>query len=235
MPFKFRIGVKRAGFTLAELVVATLIFGFMVASLATIYSTANKHMFQNYRMNTFKSSASVAMKAITTRLQAANRIDAPGPNASGSNLAFAVNVDQNGCYPVNSGEVSSWHYFCRSGVIPGECPQGNCLYYHTGTIAGGAGCPGGAAWAASYPVPSCGCAGCGTVTQLVSSVYPGATPPLFSRLNGDVNMALNLVKIRLRIYWDPATNFTAGRDFRTTAKIIDTPLQTTVKMSRAGR
>lgn len=229
MPFKFR-----KGFTLAELVVATLIFGFMVTSLATIYSTANKHMFQNYRMNAFKSDASIAMKTITTRLQAANRIDSPAPNASGASLAFAVNVDQMGCYPVNAQEASAtaWHYFCYSAQVTPECPSGSCLYHHTGAIAGGGGCPGGAAWGASYPVPTCGCAGCGTVTRLVEYVYPGVPPVLFSRPAA----SSDLVKIRLRVRWDPDANFAAGlRDFRTTGKSIDTSVETTVKVNRSGR
>ena len=54
----------KKGFTLIELLIAILLFGFMAMSLATIYSTANKHMFQQYRHNAVKSAASVAMKDI---------------------------------------------------------------------------------------------------------------------------------------------------------------------------
>ena len=220
---------KSAGFTLAELIIATLIFGLMVASLSTLYSTANKHMFQNYRMDKIKSDASVAMKSITSRLSEANRIDSPALNATGSILAFAVNVDQlTACYPVNNSEAVTWHYFCRSGITQ-ECPLGGCLYYHTGTIAGGGGCP-GAAWTPTYPVPTCGCAGCGTVTLLTSFVDVSANP-LFSR---QVAGSSALVNVNLRVRWDPATNGTAARDFRNTGKLIDTTLTTTVRVNRAG-
>src|SRR3989339_356803 len=105
----------RKGFTLVELVIATLIFGFMVMSLATLHSTASKHMLQSYRQNTVKSNASVAMRTITARLAEANRIDAPAPGNSGNTLRFAVNVDQrSGCYPINPlvPTSASWHEFC---------------------------------------------------------------------------------------------------------------------------
>ncbi|HBA61697.1 MAG TPA: hypothetical protein DCZ92_12975, partial [Elusimicrobia bacterium] len=45
---------KRSAFTLMELMVAILIFGFMSAAMASIYSTANRAMFQNYRGNFVK-------------------------------------------------------------------------------------------------------------------------------------------------------------------------------------
>ena len=233
MPFKFV--TKRAGFTLLELVVAMLIFGFMVTSLATIYSAANKHMFQNYRMNTFKSNASISMKVITTRLQEANRIDAPGLNASGAILAFAVNVDQmNGCYPINPAEPVTWHYFCHSSLVTADCPSGSCLYYHTGPIIGGVGCP-GPAWVANYPVTFCGPGGStvppSTITLLASYIYPSVTPVLFSRQS---IAGSDLVKISLRVRWDPDTNSTASTNFSSTSRLIDTTLDTTVRVTRAG-
>ncbi len=226
---------QSAGFTLAELIIATLIFGFMVASLSTLYSTANKHMFQSYRADKFKSEGSMAMKTITSRLQEANRIDSPALNATGTTLAFADNVDQlSGCYPINASEPVSWHYFCRSTIVSNDCQSGSCLYYHTGTISGGGGCPGGAAWnpLANYPA-YCGPGGGGNVTLLTSFVDITTLPalPLFSR---QVAGSSALVGINLRVRWDPATNGTVGRDFRNTGKLIDTTLSTTVRVNRAG-
>ncbi len=233
MPFKFR-----KGFTLAELVIATLIFGFMIISLALIYSSANNHLFHNYRMNTFKSNASIAMKTITSKLQEANRIDAPGFDASGAILAFAVNVDQlSGCYPVNPAEPVRWHYFCHSSAVTSECPSGSCLYYHTDTIVvpSGNNCPSGpSVWTTTdYPVLACGGA-YGTVTLLSSDIFPKTAPELFSRRSIDGIAGSALVNISLRVRWDPVTNNTTGRDFRTTDKLIDTTLNTTVRVNRAG-
>ncbi|OGS29928.1 MAG: hypothetical protein A2218_12260 [Elusimicrobia bacterium RIFOXYA2_FULL_53_38] len=228
----------RKGFTLVELVIATLIFGFMVMSLATLHSTASKHMLQSYRQNTVKSNASVAMKTITARLAEANRIDAPTPGNSGNTLRFAVNVDQtSGCYPINTSLPASWHEFCHVPGVTTRCPLGNCLYYHTGPIAGGGNCPNGPFWNPVYPpsVPCCGCSpGYGTVVQLASYVQPLAGGALFYRTP---QLGNTLIKIRLRILWDPAAiaAVPGGRNFTKTAKIIDKTLNTTVRINRTGQ
>ena len=55
---------RRGGFTLIELIVATMISSFIALSLVTIYSTANRHVFQTSRANAVKADLSVAMKAL---------------------------------------------------------------------------------------------------------------------------------------------------------------------------
>lgn len=176
---------KRPGFTLAELLLAVMIFGFMATSLATIYSTSNRHMFQNYRANIVKTNVGVAMKAVQNQLSIATKLDVPAYNASGNILAFATNVDQlTGCYPIydapptNGIDTPAWHYFCIAPDMTD--PTINSLYYHTGTIPGGAGC--GAAspsiWNGPYPA-FCGPGGGGTVTMLVQGAVPN--PVFFSR------------------------------------------------------
>lgn len=226
----------RKGFTLIELVLASLMFGFIMMSLASIYSTANKHMFQSYRQNTVKSTVSTAMKSITNSLAEANRIDLPAIGGDGDSLRFAVNVDQNGCYPINPALPVSWHEFCYAPGKTAQCPSGNCLYHHTGAVAvpgGNTGCPDGTAWPAVYPVFSglCGNA-VGTVTQLAAFVEPPAGTPIFSRSGA---LGATVVNIRLRVLWDPAATAVAGRDFRTTATPIDTTLTTSVRVTRTGQ
>ncbi|MBI4802686.1 MAG: prepilin-type N-terminal cleavage/methylation domain-containing protein [Elusimicrobia bacterium] len=239
----------RKGFTLAELLIAVLIFGFMISSLATIYSTANKHMFQQYRTNTIKSGAAVAMKDIVNNLMAANRIDCPCsssspcpagcPGTAANTLAFAVNVDQNsGCYPISTLATApftpSWHYFCLSG---------RTLYHHTGTLAGGTGCPSAVGCTsptcfteASYPA-FCGPGGGGTtVTQLSNMItLDPLIGALFTRM-GAVNHNVyeqDQVKIVLRVFWDPANMVTAGYNLTTSGRIIDTTLTSDVKINRS--
>lgn len=180
---------KRAGFTLAELVIAVLIFGFMSTSLATIYSTANRHMFQNYRNNMIKSNVSLAMRDIRRNLQMATRLDIPAVGAGGNVLAFATNVDQlSGCYPVNQAETPAWHYFCtRADAMDATITD---LYHHTGTIGVNAtwcGSSPTAFWnAGSYPVPICGTQQAGqTVTLIMQYSVPAAAPnsaSMFSRI-----------------------------------------------------
>ncbi len=219
---------EREGFTLIELLIVTIIFGMMTMSLAAIYSTANKHMFQGYRQNAIKSGASLAIKTISSRLTEATRIDSP--SAGGSNeLAFASNVDQlTGCYPVNPDEDVVWHKFCYIPGITAQCPQGNCLYYHTGTIQviGGGKCPGGQVWGGGSVYPACGS---GTVMRLASFVQPPAGGFLFSR---DSTMGNTLVNVRLRVLWDPAAS---GQSKFSTARAIDTTLTTTAHVLCAGR
>ena len=92
----------RTGFTLVELMIAVFIFGYIAASLSTIYSTSHSYLFQNYRNNIIKTGVLLSMRAIQNNLPAATRVDAPAAGAAGSVLAFAVNVDKvTSCYPVN--------------------------------------------------------------------------------------------------------------------------------------
>lgn len=215
--------------------IATLIFGFMISSLATIYATANKHMFQQYRQNSVKSAASVAMKDIVNNLMAANRIDAPNYNAAGNILAFAVNIDQGyspnyqGCRISAVADAPTWHYFCLSG---------NTLYHHTGTISPvpslcSASTISNPFTPTSYPVASCG-GGYGTVTQLSNMVTTVAgIDALFSRKNAHNVYEQDQVKIVLRLYWDPAATLTVGSGLRTSGRVIDTTLIGNVKVNRS--
>ena len=233
----------RKGFTLMELVLATLMFGFMMMSLASIYSTANRHMFQSYRQNIIKSNASTAMKTITVRLSEANRIDLPTTGLPGNALAFAVNVDQtSGCYPVNPAITPTWHYFCYIPKAGANCTPADCLlYYHTANYTGpvGGGCPSGGVTVPTYPLAFCGPGGGGAVTLLASWVYPdpaSPNPTLFSRTRPfDATLGNTLVTISLRVLWDPALAAAAGRDFRTAAHPIDTTLTTADRVTRAGQ
>lgn len=178
----------RPGFTLAELIIAVLIFGFMSTSLATIYSTANRHMFQNYRNNTIKSNVSLAMHDVRNSLQQATRIDLPAVGTGGNVLAVASNVDQlTGCYPVNPTVAPVWHYFCtRADAVD---PTITDLYHHSGVIAVNATSCGdfpSSFWnAGSYPVPVCGTQQAGqTVTLIMQFAVPAAapySPVMFSR------------------------------------------------------
>lgn len=242
---------KRKGFTLGELLIATLIFGFMISSLATIYATANKHMFQQYRANTVKSSASIAMKDMVNNLMAANRIDYPPygtaadpcPSGPGNCLAFAFNVDQNrGCRiaPASTPNTTpTWHYFCLSNTVTTECKSGRCLYHHQGTVnpvpsdCSAAGCTN--CWTGTYPVASCG-GSYGTVTQLSNTVLPGTSGRLFSRRSNEGVYEQDQVKIMLRLYWDPAAMIDPqqpGGSLRTSGRVIDTTLTSNVKVNRS--
>lgn len=210
---------KRPGFTLAELVISVLIFGFMSTSLATIYSTANRHMFQNYRNNTVKSNVSLAMRDIRRNLQQATRIDVPAYGNGGTELKFVSNVDQiTGCYPVNPAAPVTWHYFCVANDPSDAGVQD--LYHYTGTVGTDA------TWCGSspdrfwdpntqYPVPGCGANG-GIILMKYSVQAPFGGPnslSMFSRVPAapDNVYERDAVLVTLRSHWVAATRFNAAR------------------------
>ncbi len=236
---------RRSGFTLVELILAMFIFTYMSASMATIYSTTNRHMFQNYRRNIVKTSTLVAMRAIQNTLSVATRIDSPGPNGSATDrsniLAFVSNVDQlTGCYPVN-GSVGTvtWHYFCLGADLDStETTQ--ALFYHTGTVNGTAAtnCANFPAtncancWrATSYPVPvgSCGTSG-GTITMLMRHVSPVASiGTLFSRRASDGATSVGAVRVALRSFWQAQ-----AQGFGAAQRDVDFVLDTVITANRHG-
>ena len=225
---------KREGFTLAELGLSVFIFSFMAASLATIVSTTNRHMFQNYRTNIIKTNVLISMKSIQNRLSVATRVDLPAVGTGDFRLAFATNVDQNtGCYPVYAAAGQpAWHYYCLAG---------SRLYYYTGPINGGVnacGTPAPTIWCANNPVAA-GCYGVaacggGSGTLLMESVLP--TLPggvLFSRRAADGVNEVDTVRALLRSQWRAAAPVTAGADFRASQRDVDTTLDTVIRFNRS--
>lgn len=220
---------KRAGFTLVELIIAVFIFGYMAASLSTIYATSHRHMFQNYRSNTIKTGALVSMRAIQNNIVPATRVDSPGPGAQSNILAFAVNVDQmSSCYPINSAMNASWHYFCLAN--DSSTPGFRSLYYHTGNLPGGNPCTSStpSIWNGSYPVARCGSSG-GTITKLSQFITTPATGgSLFSRRTADGVNDTGSVRVRLRAFW-PA----ASRGLGSAQRDLDFSLDTVLRVTRS--
>lgn len=214
----------RRAFTLVELIIAVFIFSYIAASLATIYSTTNRHMFQNYRRNIIKTDVLVSMRTIQAGLTAATRLDLPAPGAQSNVLAFATNIDQaSGCMPINALAPSAWHYFCRAAdpLIPGSWN----LYYHTGDAGGGVPC--GSAnptiWNGVYPVPNCGAnIGGQTVTLMMRHVNP-ANGFMFSRRAADGVDSSGAVRVTLRSFWSAS-----GRGFGSSQRDIDFTLDSVV-------
>ncbi|HCC48031.1 MAG TPA: hypothetical protein DEQ38_07965 [Elusimicrobia bacterium] len=223
---------KRVGFTLVELVLAVFIFSYIAASMATIYSTTNRHMFQNYRRNVIKGNVMIAMRAIQNNLTVATRLDAPTPGNRGNVLAFATNVDQlTACYPLAAGVPAAWHYFCLANdpLIAGS----RNLYYHTAQLPGGSSCGSAAPsfWNGVYPVPTCG-AGIGgqTVTLLMRHVSPSADmgSVLFSRVNADGAVGVGSVRVLLRSFWQASS-----RGLGAAQRDVDFALDSVITMNRA--
>ncbi len=230
---------KRSGFTLTELVVATMISGFIAVSLITVYSTANRHVFQNYRGNTVKSDAAIGMRAIRNAMAQATRIDSPGENSTGNRLEVVSNVDSlTGCYPIYRDPDNrfysppSWYIFCTVNV------SGNTkLFYYSGTFGGSCACPGNPCAVPVIPNVNCGANG-NNVMQLAQ--FLNTAVPVFSRSwslldvpNGDKLS----VRVQIHSVWQAAGRGTTGTnayDFSTTQRDVDTSLDSTFSISRPG-
>lgn len=231
---------NRDGFTLAELVLSIFIFSFIAASLATIVSTTNRHMFQNYRKNILKTNALLSMKAIQKNLSVATRVDFPtrnnSANDSGKVLAFATNVDQtSGCYPIVAGVQPAWHYFCHYTQVNQSCQSGSCLFYHTDRINGGGvacGNPGAATWNAVYPVGVCGPGGAGAPMLLMDNVsFTAPALPagaLFSRKLSDGVTSVDTVRVVLRSEWSAS-----GAGMGSSQRNVDITYDTVVRFNRS--
>lgn len=225
---------KRPAFSLVELMVAVFIFSFVAASMSTIYSTAHRHMLQNYRADVVKTGLLVGIRAIQGKLPAATRIDSPAPNARGNVLDFATNIDGvTGCYPINQAAAAAsppaWHHFCLADDPVHAGTQ--ALYYHTATLGGGTSCDSASPsiWGGSYPVPpgSCGASLSGqTVTKLTQFAVVPAGGALFSRRSNEGIYDKASVRVFLRVQWDPAV-----RGMAASQRKVDVTLDTVLTAS----
>ena len=203
----------KKGFTLIEIMVAMLIFGFMITALASIYGTVNRNMLQNYRQNVLKTNTALAMRAVQKNLLEATRIDSPAFGVSGADLAFAVNIDQlTGCYPINPAVPVSVHHFYLIG---------SQLFYCPGTATGGGtGC-------ANFPPtiggPSYACSGAPVL--LLDNIPVPPPVPVFSRRASEGVNERDTVAVNLNIFWNAAA---AGLPQRNVAH----SLQTVVRINR---
>jgi prepilin-type N-terminal cleavage/methylation domain-containing protein len=226
---------KRRAFTLVELMVAIFIFSFMAASMATIYSTAHRHMLQNYRGNAVKSTMILGLRAIQNNLAAATRVDVPALGAQGNVLDFATNVDRlTGCYPVSLAAVAvsppAWHHFCLGNDT--AAPGTQALFYHSANLpASGIPCgqAGSPVWNGVYPVPpgSCGLnMGGQTVIKLSQYVVPLPGQQIFSRRSAERINDSATVRVRLRSFWDAS-----ARSLGASQRDVDFSLDTVIAAS----
>lgn len=211
----------REGFTLIELLISLIIFSFISFSMVSIYVTANRHFFQNYRYDKLRIGLTASMKFVENTFKTATVIDSPSVGGSSKILAFASNVDPSGCNPI-TGTMIQWHYFCIDKCYPDSAnPNGtSCLYYHTNLVnANGDGCPGSNAWnngSSFYPIS---CTSTRNSSETMVVLLPFIISPDFdtTSANDPYNDAIsnnipifsrnlsepNIVRVRFRVYWRP--------------------------------
>ena len=228
----------KKGFSLIELIVATFIFAFMMASMVAIYSTITRHMHQGYRQNIWKSRTDIAMRQIQQLLQEATRVDSPGIISASTRLNFAVNVDhlrgQSGlpCYPINTDPSAPKPAWYTVHINPSSCGATGCrLVYCTGllpAVGANRGCANAAppTWAPTYPI------WCPQETLILDHVVN--TPNIFSRASSDGVNENDTVAINLRVHWDPA-QISGGGNLTGSQRPFDYSLKSLVKINRVGQ
>jgi len=214
----------KKGFTLIELMVSLVIFSFMVVTLATVYATANRFFFQQYREDMWKSRLTLSMKFIKNKLSAATEIERPANGAETNDLAFYTNFVKmppgsttypgQGCAPT-LGVSSQWHYFCVSA---------NTLYYYTGNLGGVVQCPNQSAVANWIAAISCGVTG-GYVVLSNNIYIPSNRATFFGR----ASLPSNTVRVSLRMLWQ------ASGGFSSIARNIDTSDETYIVVNKPSQ
>jgi type II secretory pathway pseudopilin PulG len=214
---------KRDGFSLVELTAATLISSFIAVSLATIFATANRQLFQNFRGNTIKADVSIGMHAIRNAMAIATRLDEPAINTTGSRLATASNVDQlTGCYPISDLDEARWSLFCTATT------DGNTrLYYYSGTYPADSSCACPNDCATTNPAANIATCGSGGGTVLAQFLN---TEQVFSRSWSMTDIPPDdflPVRVKLRAIWNPPTGLAS------TQRKEDYSLDSTFSVSRS--
>lgn len=177
---------KNRGFTLAELLMAILIFGMIVTGLAAIYGTSHRHLLNNYRQNVLKDDLSLALKQVLQDTSSATRIDLPGFGSKVNTLLGAVNIAPDGFYPIYDNVQPTWFYYCLSDIMQ-DCERPKCLWRHDGV------------WTGSLPTqwgpPAVSCGSGNNARRLLQDVVDDPSEKLFKR-SGESNTMDITIKIQ---------------------------------------
>ena len=188
---------QRKAFSLLELTVATVISSFVLVSMASIYTAANKHVLQSYRSDAIKNGVSLSMRAIRNVMAQATRIDLPVDDGTNTRLAVATNVDPSGCYPIanpstiNGAPTPEWHLFCVDTTNVNNYK----LYYHHGLLKGSCACP------ANCVIPNYAATVCGSNGGMLLAQYLSLIDPVFSSRHGSVAGGTG-VRVTLHSIWN---------------------------------
>ncbi|MEF3280174.1 MAG: prepilin-type N-terminal cleavage/methylation domain-containing protein [Elusimicrobiota bacterium] len=217
-------GSKKNGFTLTELLVSIIIFSFMAMTLASVYATANRYFYQQYRQDLYKNKFTLSMKFIKNKLVQATDIDIPTSGSTSNDLLFYTNFVKDfgspyigsGCAPTTA-ISSNWHYFCVAGTK---------LYYHTGTLAGVVACPNTAPTNNNVAfIPACGSAG---GVMLSDNIVLPSAGSYFQRGG---NLPPNVVRISLKMSWQTKQSLGGSTAIRT----ITSEDESYVSVNRPGQ
>lgn len=131
---------KRAGFTLVELMIATLIFSMVIAGLSMIYSTVYRQGIRSLHDTRLKTMGFVTMKAIANELGEATLLTEPTFGSKGDILSGFKNCSETYepglCHEITEGgNQAKWFQFCTSNS-GGDCDTETglmCIWWYSGT------------------------------------------------------------------------------------------------------
>lgn len=195
---------RSAGFTLVEMMIATLIFSMVIAGFAAIYTTAFSQSGAVLRDARLKSVTMVNFKSITKKMAAATRVDQPAAASNGTALTGCERMAPDND-TMGFGSTSAFGFCIQTGNSNG-----------CGTADNPAPCLFSYAWA-SCPPPSLNTGNCGAtlgaievemlasrvlvpspnnptdICSTTTSFYAGA-PNYFTRGGNDVRIAMRLCR-----------------------------------------
>ncbi|MFH1726727.1 MAG: hypothetical protein ABII00_19130 [Elusimicrobiota bacterium] len=123
-----------AGFSLAELVIASLLFSMVIAGLAAIYGTVFQQSGRILGNSRIKNQAAYALRAMQNQVTVATHLEDPPRGVPGSQLSGCRNAKPDGTRIVPSPEKHGSFGFClrntaiRLCQVPGNSPP--CLFYY---------------------------------------------------------------------------------------------------------
>lgn len=136
----------RAGFTIVELMVASLLFSMVIAALAAIYATAFGQSGTAFREGRAKAMANVSMRVIMRDLSQATIIQLPAAGTSGRHLSGCTNAKADFTGIKNTEPLrfhfcvrnATLYYYSKIGTtcVASTVSDGNC-----GNTAGAMGAP----------------------------------------------------------------------------------------------
>lgn len=118
---------RQSGVSLLELIIATAIFGIISLTVATIYTTANRYMLQDFNSSNVQGEASFALQHIKKFVQLATVIDDATLPVGGASAALEFTWAER--VPPNTGALVSHtsRYEIQAGnlvlILDGAAPE----------------------------------------------------------------------------------------------------------------
>jgi prepilin-type N-terminal cleavage/methylation domain-containing protein len=127
---KSKIANARAGFTVAELLIALALAGMLLAAVAVAINASAKNYEQNEDIFKAVNSARQALFRITSQLRTANAVDPNAPSnectmitAAGANITYRHNSGDGKLYLITNDDLSDSDYVLCDNVTAMDCTK----------------------------------------------------------------------------------------------------------------